>query len=727
MEVCVIITNLKDLAKAVKFIEKAELIAIDVETDGLNTRKNKIIGLGMAIDETVGFYTSDLNFMTSLLTKLVDKKLVGWNSYFDLEMIRNNFNIDLWDQLYADGQLAKHVIDEERPFALKEVAALVFGKEVKDEQKDLQDSIKKNGGGKHDFYKADPAILGKYCIQDCLLTLRLFKHYESQFTPAIHNLFYRDEVMPLYKEVTRFMQSRGVQIDVKKAKFMQTLVSQDIINLSVKIKELIEPHLGAFNRWFLHKEFPVNKTGTFAQALVLLSNKPVSKTAGGKFSLASKSLKPFEAHPNIQFILGTRLLTEAEIKEVHDYLLKKMNIESIFNLDSKDHLKRLFFNELGETPVSYTENNAPQVNEEFLDSIAHKYDWVKLLQDYNKLQKLKTSYIDRILEEQEDGIFYPDFRQYRTISGRYGSDLQQLPRAGEEGQFSQIVLQYRNEIRKLFISGDGYKFIDADYESLEPHIFAHVSGEDAIKDIFRKGHDFYSTIAIQTEDLKDVSADKKADNYLGKVNKPARQNAKAYSLGIPYGMEGYALSKSLNITQSRAEMLITKYKEAFPTLTKWMSETDQLVKRVGEIASEAGRVRHLQTAKKILYTHGFEILNSLDLYQKYHDDEKEYEQMKYLRGVVKNGLNNAKNFQIQSLAASITNRACIAIARYLKANDIDGYICAQIHDQIVVKIANNSVDTMQKVVQDLMENTYTISIPLKAPADIGINFGESHK
>ena len=93
---------------------------------------------------------------------------------------------------------------------------------------------------------------------------------------------------------------------------------------------------------------------------------------------------------------------------------------------------------------------------------------------------------------------------------------------------------------------------------------------------------------------------------------------------------------------------------------------------------------------------------------------------------MRNFLNNGKNFQIQSLAASITNRACIAIARELKRKGVKGHVCAQIHDQIVVRVPKDVAETWRKSVQFIMENTYKISIPLKAPAEIGVNFADAH-
>ena len=93
---------------------------------------------------------------------------------------------------------------------------------------------------------------------------------------------------------------------------------------------------------------------------------------------------------------------------------------------------------------------------------------------------------------------------------------------------------------------------------------------------------------------------------------------------------------------------------------------------------------------------------------------------------MKNYLNNSRNFQIQSLAASITNRACIAIAKELEKENVDGHVCAQIHDQIIVKVPKELAETWKNKVQSLMENTYKLSIPLKAPAEIANDFYEGH-
>ena len=709
--------------------------AYDIETTGLNVRKDEIIGFGIS-NGLKGFYFCHQYYengeMKQALSKeeclvilrlLKKRKLIMWNGSFDIRFTYHFFDIDLTDSLYIEGMLGKHTIDEWFPFGLKEVGVKIYGDQEKKEQKDLFESIKVNGGTKTQYYKADKDIMGKYCIQDCHLTFRLAFNFVTKMDKKLEKFFFIDEVMPLYKNVTIPMELKGIPVDVKNLEQLQVNIQGDIAKLENQIQTLISPLLEkVFEPWYLWKNFPPRRTGPFAQALVKYANLSLPQTGSGAFSLSKKALESLEDSIYKTFLLGGEYLPNDVVREIQNTMIDGY----MFNLSSKHHLKKLFFETLGEEPLSKTEKGNPQVDDNFLDSMANKYEWASLLRDYNKLNKIKGTYIDRILDSQEDGVFYPSFQQHKTVSGRYGSDLQQLPRPLEENQASELVRKYNNEIRKLFIAGENYVFIDSDYESLEPHVFAHVSGDERLKDIFRSGRDFYSTIAIATEKLDGVSAVKSSDNYLGKVNKQLRQKAKAYSLGIPYGLEAYGLSKQLDIKQSDAKILVSNYLEAYPDLKSWMKETDEKVKKVGQVASEAGRVRHMPKAPKIWKGHHDYILDSLEIWKQFNDDPRRYNQVKFLRKEMINYLNNGKNFQIQSLAASITNRACIAIARELKRKGVDGHVCAQIHDQIIVRVPKSEAKQWQKTVQFLMENVYKLSLPLKAPAEIGVNFADAH-
>jgi DNA polymerase-1 len=255
-------------------------------------------------------------------------------------------------------------------------------------------------------------------------------------------------------------------------------------------------------------------------------------------------------------------------------------------------------------------------------------------------------------------------------------------------------------------------------------VFAHVSGDEGLKDIFRNNWDFYSTIAIKTEKLNQYSADKKAENYLKKVSPQLRNKAKAYSLGIPYGMGAYALGKSIGVSTKEAKVLVDGYLNGFPELKKWMEESKELTKSQGIIKNQLGRIRHLPKVKAIYDQVGDGMLDYN--FVKQLEREHGVEAIKSVKRDYVNGINNCMNFQIQSLAASIVNRSAIEINREFKSRGIKGWVCAQIHDQLLMEVEDYRAEEAKKIVQEKMENTVKISIDLVAVPQITKNFKDGH-
>lgn len=735
-----IITN-QQYFNLMHFIAINDILAYDTETTGLNPRKDKVIGFSVGnADEAfyVPIWAYDgqkLNRIglddfqiSNLLIVLKTKKLVMQNGSFDCRFTAQNLGVDLSAALYADTMLALHTHDENRfSYSLKPYAAEIFGKQVLDAQTDLEDSIKANGGtGKGDIYKADVAIIAKYGAQDSVLTMRVWQHLKPLLAKDnLLEFFLETEVMSLYREVTIPMEAHGITLDI--ALMQQTLqeISTDIAAVESRVQQAIKPHLNLFERWFLDKDYSPSRSGAFAQGIAAFAELPLPRTKGGAYSLTEKSIAALPASHWKNVLLKTEYLSTEEKEKTQQLLWTKEGQQYMFNLNSRHHLKKLLFDTLKEQSISFTPTGQPQADQEFLESIAHKYLWVQDLLVYYKLMKLKGTYIERFLEQQEDGVFYPQFHQHRTLSGRYGSDMQQLPRQLEEDDeaLHPLVLKYTNSIRNFFIAAPGTVLIDADYESLEPHIFAHVSGDPDIRAIFDQGLDFYSQVAIKTEKLQGFSADKRADNFLGKLNKSKRQTAKAYALGLCYGMSGYKLQFELNIPLSEADKLERGYWVGFPVLKK-ASDTARLeCLSNGQVRVETGRVRRYPRAPQIFQKHGNAILHDLELWKKYQEAPKLYEQAKKDRKEIKNYLNNSFNVKVQGLAASVINRASIETAKQYKRLGLTAAIIAQIHDELLIQASNEHAEQAATILQQCMENTVKLSIKLKAKPQIGQVYG----
>ncbi len=670
------------------------------------------------------------------------------NASFDVRVTANNLGISLISALHADTQLMKHTLAEEGPFALKE-NAIIYAKEIgldsqdaaNQEQLDLEENVKANGGRwvkeQKDMYKADLEVLSKYAIADTDITLRLFNYFETQLIEQeLHTLFYEDEVMPLYKLVTIKMEHRGVHLDMPKLEQYLKEISDELERCEEKVVDAIMKTAEAqkFVRDLVNEEFPVKPTGKFAQKFCEILELNLPKLASGKYQINKKTVASLNT--SIPEIYNAyKFLSEGAVSNFHSLFWQNVQMDCLYetqeypvNIGSKDQLGKIVFDYMKIEPLTKTPSGKGQFNEDFVEHLAEKYGfaWAKELRVFNKLTKIKSSYYDRFMQQQESGVYYPSFKQHATTSGRYGSDLQQLSRPMEEGSDDSRIIYFTNTLRALVIPKSGYAFIDDDYESLEPRVFADDAGDQALIDIFLKGEDFYSKVGIGAEKLEGVSADKKAANFLKNVNPVARQNAKAYALGIRYGMKDVKLSYTLNISKEEAQTIIDNYFDSFPGLKQAMDNYLTEVKRNGTVTSKFGRVRHLPRAKEIYRKFGDSILDFKVLPKLCFKHKLPMDELKIVRKEYNNLLNNALNFPIQSAAASLVNRAAIAMSREFLRLGLDAWVSLQIHDQLVISCNKDCIDEVKKIVQDCMENTNKLAMPLIAKPEIAFNLKDGH-
>ena len=760
----------------IQHIKESDVIAVDTETSGLNPRKDKVVGWSLSGAEGVGFYlptlvwnfekdllelqkidgesTEDLS--RKLLAMLKGKKLVFHNASFDVQFINNFYGVDLSMEIWVDTGLLVHTVYEEgafgfgNPFGLKSIAimnqealGLDVEKAANEEQVELKESIKRNGGSvtKESFqiYKADLDILSKYASADTDLTLRICNLYLAKLKEeGLEKFFFEDEVMPIYREVTLPMEMLGVDLDMDLLNKIDLEITEDL----KKNKEIVMKSLLATSEakaWVLktaEDKFPISHKGNFAQKLVSRYSLPLDKSEKtGKYSLTQKKIEDLETTNATEEGVKQFLLTgdiehidEKEAKRLCLDMWKEYNDGEYINIQSKKHLGEIVFKYMGEKPLTSganTKSGRDKFDMSMVEHLSSTHPWAENLRIYNKLLKVKSTYVDRFLDRNENGRYYFYFKQNGTVSGRYGSDAQQLPKPLEEGEDAPILMKYVNIVRAFLIAGKGRKVIDADYESLEPHCFASVTGDKNLQEIFNKGWDFYSTVAIKTEKLEGISADKKADNYLKKLDPVKRNKAKAYSLGIAYGMEAYALGRTLEIPQKKAEELVQGYLNGFPQLKEWRERSREQVKAHGQITNFVGRVRHLPKVKKIYSKFGDRMMDwrfRKELEVQYGKDQV----MKAYRDY-RNGLNNCLNFQLQSLAAAVVNRAALQINRKAKELGLDAKVQAQVHDQLIINCDEKDVEMFAPIVQQIMQDTTELpGVTLKAPPEISNNWRDGH-
>ena len=762
----VTVNSLETLKQLIEHINENDLIAFDTETDSLNPRRGKIIGFSVSGEVGKGFYMPTMVFKEQELREieiagrkahgaakrvielLEGKKLIMHNASFDIRFTKNFYKIDLLPSLHADTGLLVHTVKEEgafgfgNPFGLKSIAKMIQSEigldvesEANEEQLALKESIKLNGGStskdNFEIYKADLEILSKYAAADTDLTLRIYNYFLSVLREeGLEDFFFNEEVMPVYREVTVPMEEHGIKLDTNLIKETRVKIVDDLDkHADLVVQALLNnPKVRGWVIDIATEAYPPKNKGTFAQRLLEQNNIALPRSSNtGKFSInkAAVSALPDSTIKDYLITGDQSYLTNEQILKVSVSLWKEDNDGQFFNIQSKDQLGKIAFDVLGIKPLSATTKGKAQFDEDLIQSISNDYEWAKYLRIYNKLTKIKSSYIDRFLDSAEDDRFYPYYKQNGTVSGRYGSDMQQLPKPLEPGQDEQIIMDYTNVIRAFFICDEGTKLLDTDYASLEPRVFSTVAGDQGLKDIFNNDLDFYSHIAIKTEKLENVSAHTKAPNFLKKVDPVKRQQAKSYSLGVPYGMSGYALAMTLGVSEKEGSRLVEGYLDGFPDLRKWREESRAFVKEHGYIKNKVGRIRHLPVAKEVYSAMGDNLMN----WKHKKDLEREYgvDAVTKLYKDYKNALNNCLNYQIQSYSASIVNRAALQINRRFKDRGIIGQVVAQIHDQLVCQVKDEYVEEACKIVQDCMENTTKLDgVELIAIPEIAVNLKDGH-
>ena len=190
-------------------------------------------------------------------------------------------------------------------------------------------------------------------------------------------------------------------------------------------------------------------------------------------------------------------------------------------------------------------------------------------------------------------------------------------------------------------------------------------------------------------------------------------------------MEAYALGRTLDVPQKTAEELVKGYLDGFPQLKEWRERSREKVKAHGQISNYVGRVRHLPRVKKVYSKFGDRMMDwrfRKELEVQYGRDQV----MKAYRDY-RNGLNNCLNFQLQSLAAAVVNRAALAINRKAKELGIDARVQAQVHDQLIINVDEKDAEMFSSHVQHIMENTTKLpGVTLKAPPEISNNWRDGH-
>ena len=364
-----------------------------------------------------------------------------------------------------------------------------------------------------------------------------------------------------------------------------------------------------------------------------------------------------------------------------------------FNLASPKQLGELLFNTLGlDRKKSRRTKTGYSTDATVLEKLEADHPVVPLVLEHRVLSKLKSTYVDALpqLVEAETGRVHTDFNQAVTATGRLSSsnpNLQNIP----------VRTDYSRRIRKAFLPQENWTLLSADYSQIELRILTHLSGEDVLQQAYREGDDVHALTARLLLDKEEVNSDE-------------RRLGKTINFGVIYGMGAQRFARETGVNQAEAKDFLLRYRERYPKVFAFLELQERLALSRGYVETIMGRRRPFHFDRnglgRLLGKEPMEI--DLDVARR--------------GGMEAQQLRAAANAPIQGSSADIIKLAMIQLQAAIEQQALPARLLLQVHDELVLEVDPDALESIQKLVVNTMENAVTLSVPLVAETGLGANW-----
>lgn len=345
------------------------------------------------------------------------------------------------------------------------------------------------------------------------------------------------------------------------------------------------------------------------------------------------------------------------------------------NLGSPKQLQVVLFDEL-QMPKTKRTKTGYTTDADALISLFEQteHPFLAHLLEHRDASRLKVTVEGLIKSVSDDDRIHTTYSQTIAATGRLSStepNLQNVPIRTDEGR----------TIRDTFIVGPGYTdLMTADYSQIEMRIMAHLSGDAALIEAFQSGFDFHAATAARVFSVEPAD-----------VTGAQRAKIKAMNYGLAYGLSAYGLSQQLRISTDEARGLMDEYFDRFGGVRDYLQEIVAKARKDGYTETIFGRRRYLP-----------------DLTSDNRQRREMAERM-------------ALNAPIQGSAADIIKVAMLNVDRELRSSGLRTRMLLQVHDELVLEVADGERDTAETLVRKGMGSAYQLDVPL----DVSVGFGHS--
>ena len=349
-----------------------------------------------------------------------------------------------------------------------------------------------------------------------------------------------------------------------------------------------------------------------------------------------------------------------------------------FNINSPQQLGVILFEKM-QIPGGKKTKTGYSTAVDVLEKLQEDYPIVGKIMEYRTYSKLNSTYAEGLSNYVgEDQRIHGSFQQMVTATGRLSStepNLQNIPIRTEMGRV----------FRSVFIPKEGSVFLDADYSQVELRLLASLSKDEKLIEAYRKDADIHRVTASEVFHVP-----------LDSVTPELRRNAKAVNFGIVYGISAFGLSEGLSISRQEAKEYIERYFATYPKVKEYLDGEVAFAKEHSYVKTLFGRRRPLP----------------------------EIHASNFMRRSFSERV--AMNAPIQGTAADIIKKAMVVVDQRLQEKQCKSRIVLQIHDELLLEVEKEELDTVKEILVSAMENVVSLPVPLIVEATVGNNWDEAH-
>ncbi|MFI5051312.1 MAG: DNA polymerase I [Acidimicrobiales bacterium] len=345
-----------------------------------------------------------------------------------------------------------------------------------------------------------------------------------------------------------------------------------------------------------------------------------------------------------------------------------------FKVNSSAQLRAVLYDELGLTPGKKGKTGY-STDATTLEALVDAHPIVALILRYREVEKLRSTYGSNLIDAVgADGRIHATFHQTVARTGRLSSEnpnLHNIPVRTAEGR----------RLRYAFLPREGWRLAVADYNQIELRILAHLSQDPGLVAAFATGQDVHRAIASSVFSVAPEE-----------ITYEQREQAKAVSYGLAYGMEAYGLSQRLGVPVAAAKEVMDRYFASFPSLRAYMDATLAQVRAQGYSRTEFGRIRPFP-----------------DLATAVGPQRQAAERQ-------------AMNAGIQGLAADVFKSALVRLDRRLASEHLAARLILQVHDEVLVEAPPDEEERVEAIIVDALTHAAELSVSLEVSLAWGENW-----